>query len=127
MSDPQLGQATESAQQFILHGAPQVVNIARDEQTNVGALTAEDWEAARKSLGAGTRSILFGTSTKVLDAITRRFKEQAPAAVTPSQPDPEAGGPKGVGVTLFHHEVDEHGVESFERTEQSARPEPPTS
>jgi hypothetical protein len=120
VSDPRL------VEQLFLRWVQATEENAGNQPVDTGALTAEDWGAARRALGPGSRSLLFGTSTKVLDAIARRFKEQAPAAVTPSEPDPEAGGPKSVGVTLFHHEVG-LAVEGFERTEQSARPEPPTS
>jgi hypothetical protein len=72
-----------------------------DESINLEPLTAEDWDAARKSLGSGSKSLLFGTSTKVLDSIANRFKEQAPTSGAPSQPDPEAGAPTGVAVTMF--------------------------
>jgi hypothetical protein len=57
-----------------------------DESGDVDAMTAEDWDAARKTLGPGSRSLLFGTSTKVLDSIAQRFKEQAPTSGTPRQP-----------------------------------------
>lgn len=44
---------------------------------NLGALTAEDWEAARESLGCGSWSLLTGTSTKALDAIARGYATDA--------------------------------------------------
>jgi hypothetical protein len=39
-------------------------------------LTAEDLDQARKSLGPGSRSLLFGTSSSALDLAAERFKAQ---------------------------------------------------
>jgi hypothetical protein len=52
---------------------------ARDEEVqeevgmcgDLGALTAEDWQAARRSLGRGSWSLLTGTSTRALDIIAQ--------------------------------------------------------
>lgn len=80
--------AWEWAESFTGHG---------DQPSHLDTLTAEDWDAARTALGAGSRSLLFGTSTKVLDTFTQRFKQNAPAssATSPSttQTDQESKNP----------------------------------
>jgi hypothetical protein len=43
----------------------------------LGALTAEDREAARRSLGPGSWSLLTGTSTRALDAIAQNYAATA--------------------------------------------------
>lgn len=40
-------------------------------------LTAEDWKAARRSLGRGSRSLLTGTSTRALDSIVQDYAATA--------------------------------------------------
>src|SRR5262249_13390347 len=64
-----------------------------NESVDENILTAEDWEAARRALGPGSKSLLFGTSTKVLDSIAQRFKRQAPTSDAPSQSDQESSNP----------------------------------
>jgi hypothetical protein len=60
---------------------------------DMGVLTAEDWEAARKSLGPGSKSLLFGTSSKILDSIAQRFKQQASTSDTSRPPRQESNAP----------------------------------
>lgn len=74
VSDPRL------VEQLFLRWVQATEENAGNQPVDTGALTAEDWDAARKSLGAGSKSLLFGTSTKVLDAAARRFKQHAPAS-----------------------------------------------
>lgn len=45
-----------------------------DVRSDLGALTAEDWGAARRSLGRGSWSLLTGTSTRALDAIAQDYR-----------------------------------------------------
>lgn len=47
---------------------------------NLGALTAEDWEAARESLGCGSWSLPTGTSTRALDAIAQGYTAEVRTA-----------------------------------------------
>lgn len=82
MDDPRLEQMRRSAQP--------AVESARDKPVDVSVLTAEDWDAARKALGPGSRSLLFGTSTKVLDTVAQRFKQQASVPVPSSQSNQES-------------------------------------
>lgn len=80
VSDAQRGQATQQVPQIISYGGHTTINIAGDESASLGELTAEDWDGARRALGPGSKSLLFGTSTKVLDSIVEHFKRQAPSA-----------------------------------------------
>jgi hypothetical protein len=41
--------------------------------SELGPLTGEDWTAARKALGRGSRWIVFGTSEKALDDAVERL------------------------------------------------------
>jgi hypothetical protein len=50
---------------------------AESPEEELGPLTDEDWEAARKSLGKGSRSILFGTSDRVIDAAVSRLSNSS--------------------------------------------------
>lgn len=43
------------------------------EDDEVGPLTDADWQAARRSLGGGSKSTFFGTSTKVIDDALKRL------------------------------------------------------
>ena len=45
------------------------------EAGQIGPLTDEDWSAARKALGKGSRSIFFGTSDKVIDQAVNRLSK----------------------------------------------------
>jgi hypothetical protein len=48
---------------------------AEDHDAELGPLTGEDWTAARKALGRGSRWIVFGTSRKALDDAVERLSK----------------------------------------------------
>jgi hypothetical protein len=52
----------------------------------LGALTADDWEAARRSLGRGSWSLLTGTSTRELDVIVENYATAAEPTDTDCYP-----------------------------------------
>lgn len=61
-------------------GAPIIADwrttASNDEHSGIGPLTSDDWVSARKALGKGSRSLLFGTSRRALDAAKERAMTQ---------------------------------------------------
>ncbi len=59
-------------------GAPIIADwqtaALNDEHSGIGPLTSDDWVSARKALGKGSRSLLFGTSRRALDAAKDRHR-----------------------------------------------------
>jgi hypothetical protein len=50
-------------------------NGFEDSAADLGPLTADDWAAARRALGKGSPSLLFGTSDRVLDEALEALKQ----------------------------------------------------
>jgi hypothetical protein len=50
------------------------INGFEDSAADFGPLTADDWTAARRALGKGSPSLLFGTSDRVLDEALEALK-----------------------------------------------------
>jgi hypothetical protein len=91
---------TEQEQQTFRAWWESHLNPSAPVPAHLGALTAEDWDAARKALGAGSKSLLFGTSTRVLDRIAQRFKRQTSSSGSAPQPNQESSDQAAGGVAM---------------------------
>jgi hypothetical protein len=124
VSADQFKAAMQRVRDALEEGGWRTLEDAGSSPKGPAVLSAEDWDAARKSLGSGSKSLLFGTSTKVLDSIAHRFKQQAAGSVPSPQADQQSNEPADVRGWGFNvHEGGSYSIPTMSTRLKRALPE----